>query len=730
MKHVVNGKRDKHKKNYNIKYLFRNTRFMKNIKDFINLNNFKISIKLLAMVILTSLLPIIILSWLNISNSSNEIKNEIFKGNQLYTTLTNERINQYFYTREGDAELLAESRIIREGIEKINGFNMSEDENQKVLNDFKNLLNTVLQKYQYTDVFLTNKYGEVSFSINYDKIDIAPLVVSGDFSNKAMAGQQNWSEVFRNSFIDDNIMILATPVYSYSNIDDNVPIGTLNIVLNQAAINTIVQNGIDKIGITGDSYLIDSQGLLLTNAMKEPYIDNAALNEVLETEAVNVLSEPIMNGDLQFNQTKSYKSYMGKNVLGTLSVSRIGDRFVGLVIEIEEDEALGAMRSLRRNLLIIASIIVLISSLLAIKISLSISKPIRGIINITNKIADYDLEIPISVDELKRKDEIGDLERATVKITNNLKSIIKEVEKSSYDVVTSSNDLKINSQNSSKSADQVAKAVSEIARGSLEQARSAETSFNKTRELSNILVTDHENLEQMTKATNEVGKLADYGLEVVEVLSEINKHSNQANRDVHLSILKSHESSKKIEQASKLIMNIANKTNLLSLNAAIEAARAGEHGRGFGVVADEIRNLAEQSRETTITINKIIDELRQDTEGVKETVENLIQISEKQMSSVSLTKDKYLEINEAIKGAQSKVYVLNESRLMIDKMRLEVEDEIHRLVAVSEQNSANSEQVSASVQQQTASIEEISTATHNLDLLAQNLKKLVGIFKL
>ena len=89
----------------------------KRINSFISnkssvLNNLKIRTKLLIIVILTSLLPILILSWLNIRNSSREIKDQIFNGNQLYTTLTNERIDKYFYTREGEATLLAESRII------------------------------------------------------------------------------------------------------------------------------------------------------------------------------------------------------------------------------------------------------------------------------------------------------------------------------------------------------------------------------------------------------------------------------------------------------------------------------------------------------------------------------------------------------------------------------------------------------------------------------------------
>jgi methyl-accepting chemotaxis protein len=234
----------------------------------------------------------------------------------------------------------------------------------------------------------------------------------------------------------------------------------------------------------------------------------------------------------------------------------------------------------------------------------------------------------------------------------------------------------------------------------------------------------------MTTATNGVSRLADSGLEVIQVLTEINKQSSEANRQVHTSILKSHESSKKIEQASKIIMAIADRTNLLSLNASIEAARAGEQGRGFAVVANEIRSLSEQSRESSKTINTIIDQLHHDTKQVEATVENLIHISEEQMGSVNLTKVKYKEIAEAIKIAESKVHILNESRLMIDKMRVEVEEGIHSLVTVSEQNSANTQNVSAAIEEQTASIEEISSASDHLDVLAQNLRTLVGVFKL
>lgn len=720
------------KKNSKFENLFRGIQFTKRIKKsnkkFFNLNDLKIHNKLLAMVFISGFIPIIILSVLIINNASNKIETEVLKTSELFTILTKERINEYFYNREVDGKILAKSRIISEGIEALNGFDNNELEKQKIMDDFQTYLDVVLEKHEYTDVFLTNKYGEVIFSNRYEKIDIAPLVFSGDFCEKAMKGEQNWSGVFRNSFIEDNLIVLATPVYSRT-VDSN-PIGTINIVLNQGKINAIVQNGIDKLGITGDAYLIDSEGLLLTNTVKEQDQQRIALEDVLETEAVSILAEPISSRDIIFNETKTYKGYRKKEVIGTLSIAKIGDSFVGLVIEVEEKEAYGSIEELRRSLLIIILVIIGIFTVLTIKMAQSISKPIGKVISITNELSHYNLKGEIHADKVKRKDEIGDLERAIIKIRNNLKNIIEEVDKSAGEVASSSEELKINSQLSSKSIDEVAKTINEIAQCSLDQAQNAEESSQKSKELSYIILEDVENLKQMTRAVNEVGKLAEAGLEIIRILSKTTKESSEANRKVCLNIHKSNESSKKIEEASKLIMAIADKTNLLALNAAIEAARAGEHGRGFTVVADEIRKLAEQSKESTKIIDQIVNNLRKDNIEVVETMENLIDISKEQVNSVNLTKDKYIEITKAIKTAEAKVNVLNESSLRIDKMRIEVEDGIQRLAAMTVENSANIKQTAESMEEQAASVEEITSASESLDVLAQHLQILVGEFKM
>lgn len=714
----------KDKKLFKNKKLFKDKKFFnKNFEDFAIFNNIKIRNKLLIMVAITGLVPIILLSWLSIDNASKEIEKEIFKGNQVFTTLTTERINEYFYSREGDGRVLANSNSVREGVAKLNDSNYTKLEKEEITAELLRYLNIAIVQYEYTDIFLTDKYGEVIFSSKYNKLDIAPLVFSGKFNEKAMSGIQNWSEIFRNSFIGDNLMVLATPVYS--EIDSNKPVGTLNIVLNQQRVNAIIHNGIERLGTTGNSYLVDANGLLLTNTMIGQFKEGAVLKETIETEAVSILSGHIRDGNIEFNQTKKYRGYTGEEVIANLSIAKIGDSYVGLIIEVDESEAYKGIAQHRRDIIMMVLVVISICALLTIILAQTISEPIVKFIKIADEIANYNLKGQIGEDKIERQDEIGDLKNSIIKIRENLKSIIKEVEISSFKIAASSEELKMNCQQSSQSADDVAKTINIIARNSTDQAQGADESSQKSKELSNIILEDIKNLGEMTKSTNKVIELVDSGLDLIRFLSVTTQESSQINNEVQISIRKSNESSKKIEAASKLIMTIADKTNLLSLNAAIEAARAGENGRCFAVVADEIRKLAEQSKESIKIIDEIVNNLYKDNSDTVGAMDDLINISKKQVDSVTLTKEKYLDISRAIKETEFKMEDLNKSSLKIDAMREEVEEQIQKLASVTQENAASIIQVSSSIQEQTASVVEISTASEGLATLAQGLKQLV-----
>nr|WP_242869885.1 methyl-accepting chemotaxis protein [Desulfitobacterium hafniense] len=733
----------------------------------INLDDLKIHNKLILMVLLTVLIPLMVLSIIFMNSASNKIKEQVLNANELYTTLTKERMDEYFYNREADARILANSKVVTEGIAKLNSFDNTKLEEEMIAESFKEFLDVAMESHDYTDIVITNKYGEIVFCNEYEENDMAPLMVAGDFKEKAMQGEQNWSKIFRNTYIDDNLIVLATPVYS--NADGTEPIGALSIILNQSKINSIVQNGIDKLGISAESYLIDSKGLLLTNTMKDQAAAHIPLKDFVETYAVDILAEPITKKDIEFNKTSNYKNYAGDLVIGTLSITKIGDYFAGLVIEVEENEAYGSIEELKTSLLIIVAVILLIAIMFAVIIAQSITKPIREVIGVTNEIANYNLtnfgikkvanketkahgrktenqnkltikdgetaelskiEKPVNAEEIIRKDEIGDLERSILKIRDNLKNIIQEVESSAREVAASSQELNLNAQQASQSIEQVVENISDINKRSLEQAQAVRESSEKSQELSNIIMKDIKNLEEMTKATDGVNQLVDSGLIIIKSLSNITSESSEANSEVYSSIIKSTENSQKIEGASKLITGIAEQTNLLALNAAIEAARAGQHGRGFGVVAEEIRKLAEQSKESTRIIDKIVNELKKNNTDTVQTMEKLVKINGEQVGSVRVTQDKYLEIAKAIKIVEEKVKTLNRSSLEMDGMRLEVEERLQRSVGMTEENSAVISKVSESMEEQAASIQEITSASEMLDECAQHLQVLVSHFKI
>ncbi|MGE4272225.1 MAG: methyl-accepting chemotaxis protein [Desulfitobacterium sp.] len=443
-----------------------------------------------------------------------------------------------------------------------------------------------------------------------------------------------------------------------------------------------------------------------------------------------------------------------------MSIAKIGDNFAGLVIEVEESEAYDSISELRTSIMVIVSIILCISAVLAMILARSITGPISEVIGVTNEIANFNLKRrntnffrgrktnnngrntdPLQIhceereenrneDIIVRKDEIGDLGRAIIKIRDNLKNIIQEVEKSAREVATSSQQLMVNAQQSSASVEQVVSTMNELNIRSLEQAQSVKESFEKSTELSYIIVEDKNNLDEMTGAIGNVNHLVASGLEIIDVLSNITDESNGANKEVYSSILKSQESSQKIESASKLITAIADQTNLLALNAAVEAARAGEYGRGFAVVAEEVRKLADQSKETTRIIDQIVENLNKDHIEAVQTMENLVGINKKQVESVVQTKDKYLEIAKAITATEDKVKLSNESSLKMDEMRLEVEDRLQRVVNMTEENSHGIGEVSMSMEEQAASVQQITKACEMLDELARDLQVLVGRFQI
>lgn len=689
---------------------------------------FGIQVKLVLMALFIGFFPIVLLSTISINKSSEEVAVQVEKNTALFAKMTNDRIETYFKAREGDALILSESRIVREGVEKLNTYKVNDEEKSKVYEDFKHLLTQASSYYGYTDIFITNAYNEVVFSLNYEALDIAPLATIGDYCLKALEGEQTWSNLFRNSFIDDNILVLSTPIGGYENQSTDV-IGTINIVINQEDLNQIVKSGQDVLGKTADVYLVDQSGLLLTNTSRAPFTENSALKESITTDYIAELSTQIEANNIDFADVQVVNSYDNSKTVSNLSVVKVGNSFAGMVIEVAHEEVFGGQKALGELILIVSAGVVLLSLLMAFVTAKSFIKPISKLMDLTVRIAGYDLTVEPDRALLNRRDEFGELSASIMTIVVSLQSIISKVDTVSIDLKEASIMLKNETQNATINAQKIAGTIDEISDGSTNQVEKASDGYEALMNLETAIESDAIVHKSMVGDMTLMKEKVDEGMTLMSELSQINEKSIKANQNMQEKVERSTEDSLKIELASKFIMDIANRTNLLALNAAIEAARAGEHGRGFSVVANEIRSLAEQSKESTQQINLIVNQLQSSHSEVVGTIKSLTDISELQKSSVSKTRDKYIEIKKTIEKVDQLIEETSHSRMTIQAIKDTLRDSIEESAQISNENSMSTDEIVISVEHQTEAIHSIHDSCDNLNRLAEALHDDVNRFK-
>lgn len=381
-------------------------------------------------------------------------------------------------------------------------------------------------------------------------------------------------------------------------------------------------------------------------------------------------------------------------------------------------------------LFVIAILGFALNVLIGLIYSKKLTKPIEAVTSYLHTLSTGDFSKKMQTTYFDIKDEIGVLVQSAETMRNSVREIILQAENVSQQVAASSEQLSATSEQSAIVSEEIANSTSEIAQGAVEQAKNTAEGSEKLVELGQVIDKDQKYLKELTAVSTKVVELTEDGLKVINNLSNKTQESSVAATEVYRSITKTNESSRKISEASNLITSIAEQTNLLALNAAIEAARAGEHGKGFAIVADEIRKLAEQSTNSTKVIDEMVKTLQSNATIAVNTMDQVGVILKEQIENVNITEEKYIEISETFKRADEAVHILNNAGSEMNQKRNEVNDVIQTLSAVAQQNAAGTEEMSASIEEQSASLEEIASASGGLSKLAQSLQELIIRFKI
>ncbi len=425
---------------------------------------------------------------------------------------------------------------------------------------------------------------------------------------------------------------------------------------------------------------------------------------------------------------KDFSSYLQEESYIVTAPIRIGKTETpwALLVTVPTEEVLAQTTKLTWTMIIIGVAGMIYLFIVLTWLIRRIVKPIVLTVGQVQAIADGNLALePLAENS---KDELGQLVRAVNIMTNNTRTLIQEATQISNQASTYSDRLMSSTNNMSMSIDQVLTTTGELAAGASLQAEQAAVTLGVTQEVGQKIQAIQVAIKEMTHRSQQTTQASKQGLlHAEQSIQGMEAMSEQVTLTAAV-VQQLSDQSTEINRILQVIDAIAGQTDLLALNAAIEAARAGEHGKGFSVVAEEVRKLAEESAKSTSQIAAIIDTVVREAVKASEAMQHVVTAVQTNTQYIDANKQALDDILQHIVDTVAQIDDVTTASHLIQKETVEVVRAVENMTAVSEQSSAGTEELLATMEQQNTAVHELQSMAESLTAMTNSLQQTLAKF--
>ncbi|MBM7667249.1 methyl-accepting chemotaxis protein [Solibacillus kalamii] len=467
------------------------------------------------------------------------------------------------------------------------------------------------------------------------------------------------------------------------------------------------------------------EGIFRTADMQEQ-INTLKENQALYNDYVSQVIDYVDNDDIEKANNMLFEFAVPANRSIQQTINSIVD-VQKEQMHITSDETTASAKISKTLMITISVIGVLLASCLAIFITLNITRPLHRLTNAANVIANGDLrEEDVHV---KTKDEIGELAAAFNAMKASLSSLISNVSLNVSSTTAASEQLASSTDEVSAASADIAKRVETVAEGGSNAAAIGNDCAVAMDETAQGVSRIAEAAQVLNSHAMDMQTIAGEGGHTLQTAEQQMSVIQQSSYETKEKIKQLSRQSAEIENITKVITDITDQTNLLALNAAIEAARAGEHGKGFAVVADEVRKLAEQSKSSASQIAGLTSTIQKDTREVEESVNTTAQNVDQGVVYLQNAQVSFNHIVGSITEMTAQIQEVSASSEQISASTEEVAASIAEMAHAANSAAGEIGIVLSAVEEQTATMQEINEVAQSLSEGAVGVQEQVNLFK-